>query len=66
MGHLQKCVEGGLKNEQGSCGLLHDAFGKPWKCRVTGIILRHGIAIEEEAPTRVFLGMVVEVVEEKL
>eukprot|EP00975_Prorocentrum_lima_P068785 12922582-Prorocentrum_lima.AAC.1 len=43
-----------------------DAFRKPWKCRVTGITPRGGITIEEEVPTPVFLGMVVEVVEEKL
>eukprot|EP00975_Prorocentrum_lima_P017498 3696742-Prorocentrum_lima.AAC.1 len=41
-----------------------DAFRKPWKCSVTGIIPRDGINIEEEVPRLVFLGMVVEVVEE--
>eukprot|EP00975_Prorocentrum_lima_P034261 7199599-Prorocentrum_lima.AAC.1 len=43
-----------------------DSFRKPWKCRVTGILPRGGITSEEEVPTRVFLEMVVEVVDEKL
>eukprot|EP00975_Prorocentrum_lima_P016591 3518522-Prorocentrum_lima.AAC.1 len=42
-----------------------DAFKTPWKCRVAGIIPRDGITIEEEVPTAVSLGMVVEVVEAK-
>eukprot|EP00975_Prorocentrum_lima_P065693 12904889-Prorocentrum_lima.AAC.1 len=45
---------------------LTDAFNTPWKCTVAGIIPRDGITIEEEVPTLVFLGMVVEVMEEKL
>eukprot|EP00975_Prorocentrum_lima_P067131 12913154-Prorocentrum_lima.AAC.1 len=43
-----------------------DAFRKAWTCRVAGILPRDGITIEEEVPTLVFLGMVVEVVKEKL
>eukprot|EP00975_Prorocentrum_lima_P028655 6021815-Prorocentrum_lima.AAC.1 len=43
-----------------------DAFQKPWKCRVTGIIPGDGVTIEEEVPTLVFLGMVMEVAEDKL
>eukprot|EP00975_Prorocentrum_lima_P011959 2540573-Prorocentrum_lima.AAC.1 len=43
-----------------------DAFQKPWKCRVTGIITRDEVATEEEVSTLVFLGMVAEVAEGKL
>eukprot|EP00975_Prorocentrum_lima_P048022 10042313-Prorocentrum_lima.AAC.1 len=43
-----------------------EAFRKPRTCRVTGILPRDGITSEEEVPTLVFLGMVVEVAKEKL
>eukprot|EP00975_Prorocentrum_lima_P012999 2760002-Prorocentrum_lima.AAC.1 len=42
------------------------AFRKPGKCKVTGTLPRDGVTVEEEVPTLVFLGMVVEVLEEKL
>eukprot|EP00975_Prorocentrum_lima_P030597 6418926-Prorocentrum_lima.AAC.1 len=42
-----------------------DAFKEPWKCRVTGIIPRDEVTIEEEVCTLVLSRMVVDVVEEK-
>eukprot|EP00975_Prorocentrum_lima_P015299 3241711-Prorocentrum_lima.AAC.1 len=45
---------------------ISDAFREPWKCRVTGIIPRDGSTTELEVSTLVFLGMVVELAEEKL
>eukprot|EP00975_Prorocentrum_lima_P038156 8023216-Prorocentrum_lima.AAC.1 len=43
-----------------------DAFKQTWKCRVTGIIPRGGCTSEEGVPTLVFLGMVVELAENRL
>eukprot|EP00975_Prorocentrum_lima_P034504 7252347-Prorocentrum_lima.AAC.1 len=45
---------------------ITDAFWKPWKCRVAGIIPRYGVTIQEEVATLAFLGMVVEVVDGQL
>eukprot|EP00975_Prorocentrum_lima_P056187 11782868-Prorocentrum_lima.AAC.1 len=43
-----------------------DVFKQTWKCRVTGIIPRYGCTTEEEVSTLVVLGMVVELIEDKL
>eukprot|EP00975_Prorocentrum_lima_P064843 12899956-Prorocentrum_lima.AAC.1 len=45
---------------------ISDGVQRPWKGRVTGIIPRDGVTIEEEVSTLVFLGMVVEVAGERL
>eukprot|EP00975_Prorocentrum_lima_P005594 1214401-Prorocentrum_lima.AAC.1 len=43
-----------------------DVFKQTWKCRVAGIIPRDECTTEEEVSALVFLGMVVELVEDQL